>query len=396
LYHAPINFSFAAAALTAQGQYVVVSRQAFKDKGAALQVAQVERDRISLADVSLPIPWIEDSEMIGSIAVDAARSTVWVSEGKFVAGYAVDGMSRGPVHRLAAEGSGAEGLPAPLLLRGNKLCMGAGGVINVWDVEEFDRWSGSEFSSSVMDHESASSYSDGETSPNLSERNHGNMATFSKSLHSAISKDFCRLCASSLAATGRRDCSECLTTVCQGCAHIYKLTSLGETNTRLICNHCIPSIRKRILSQQMSSRMPVQQQQQQQRPSSLLRKTIAPHVRQQVVKGGGERRVIGLLESDFSEADRLFVSFENRQCGLSWSMNQQREVRWYVGHTGAITCVASLAEEARLIATGSRDKSVKLWDSRARVPVASLEGHTSLVTSLCLATLSKVFFHLFF
>ncbi len=382
LVHSPISFIMAAAEMTPQGQLVVVSRRAEQSQGASLRVARIERDALTLQEASLPMQWIEGSEAINAMALDSSRSTIWIASGNSVIGYAVDGTNRGPTHRLSAN---VETSSSSLLLRGSKLCLSSGGVVFGWDVDDFE---GSSEFSSVMDHESVSSLSDCEGSPPMY---HGSLSSFSKSLHAAISKEFCRICGGSLSASGggKRDCSECHTVVCVNCAHVYKLTSLGEKDTRLICNACIPSIRKRILSKQNAARPQQQQQLQQQQAEKRLshRRSWDPHLRQQVVKPGTEHRAIGMLRADFSAPDRLFMSFQGRQCGLAWSLEQQRELRWYVGHSSSITAFASCEESPQVLATGSRDTSTKIWDVRVRAPVFSLEGHKRAVTALCLANM---------
>jgi hypothetical protein len=390
LLYAPIPFSQAAAALSEQGHFAVASRRADREQGVSLRVTQVDRDNLSLNEVVLPTPWVDGNDVVSAMSLDAARSTVWIAAGRYVAGYAMDGSStRNPLYRLDPD---CDTLNSSLLLRGTKLCLGVGMMINVWDVDDFD--ASSEFSSSVMDHESVSSLSDCEGSPPMSLAAHhrpaknANASAFAKSLNAAIGREFCRICTHPFSDAGKRGCTECNTFVCADCAHVYKLTSLGEKDTRLICNLCIPSIRKRILGQQTASRGGSQPEKP--RASSFLqRKALAPHVRQQVVKPSTEHRVIGLLRADYSAPDRVFAAFLGRQCGLAWSMDQQRELRWFVGHAAAVTSAASLEEEPRVLATGSDDRSVKVWDYRSRAPVASLEGHRQPISSLCLASMKS-------
>ncbi len=51
------------------------------------------------------------------------------------------------------------------------------------------------------------------------------------------------------------------------------------------------------------------------------------------------------------------------------------------GHELAVVCVA-VSPDSSLVATGSKDKSVKLWDVSTGQEVRSLLGHQATVTSV--------------
>lgn len=51
------------------------------------------------------------------------------------------------------------------------------------------------------------------------------------------------------------------------------------------------------------------------------------------------------------------------------------------GHSGEVTDI-SLSVDNTMIASGSLDKSVRVWCARSSAPVAVLMGHQSLVTSV--------------
>jgi ribosome biogenesis protein YTM1 len=57
--------------------------------------------------------------------------------------------------------------------------------------------------------------------------------------------------------------------------------------------------------------------------------------------------------------------------------------RLYVSHTDWISAVAWHPISEKHVVTASYDKTVKLWDLRAGVPLHTLQGHTDKV--LCVA-----------
>src|SRR3954454_22036897 len=54
------------------------------------------------------------------------------------------------------------------------------------------------------------------------------------------------------------------------------------------------------------------------------------------------------------------------------------------GHQHTITCLA-FAPDGRLLASGSKDTTVRLWDLATGQPVATLEGHVDMVTAVAFA-----------
>ncbi len=381
LVSAPCGFSIGAAQLTHSGKYVVASR---RGDGAMVHVCHVSRDAMSFNDLVLPMPWLEnggqEDQLANAVAVDEQRSTFWINAGKYVAGYDVNDVSRGPLYRLHVDRRhAAPGAMSPMVVRKNLLCVGAGSWINVWDLEEVELASNSDMSSSVYE---SISCSEGESSPQMGDNQYYGSQRFATDL----GKKFCRSCNTTVFERGveKRECSECQTNVCATCIHTYKLTSLGETEARPICNSCIPSIRKRIGARTQGPR-PSSERIERERASSLCnRRDIPPHKQQEVVKRGASYRSVALMTADYSESDRLLLTFEKRQCALTWSVGHEQELRWFVGHTGAITAVASCESQMNMVATGATDQTAKIWDTRVRAPIMSLVGHQGGITSLCL------------
>src|SRR5262245_33452230 len=58
------------------------------------------------------------------------------------------------------------------------------------------------------------------------------------------------------------------------------------------------------------------------------------------------------------------------------------------GHKHTITCLA-FSRDGRLLASGSKDTTVKIWDWRARKCLATLEGHVDMVVAVSFSHDSK-------
>lgn len=336
------------------------------------------------------------AEHVHSVALDSERKLVWAaSGGKHVHGYKLHDVAGGPMFRCTT-GAASPSPFAPLLLRGSMVYLAHGSNLAGWDADELDVSSSScsDYSSHGGDHESLSSYSEGESSPPLSAHReigfYGSIK-FTQRLQSAISRHFCMLCGQSTELA--RDCSECRAHVCMTCSNVYKLTSLGEVKPRSICNGCIPSIRRRIHGQQQhpanSMRMPslLDRGRTLHAPAPIV-KSASPSVTQVVDnRGGGASvpRVIRFLDVDHSTADGLLVGFDGRPSSLSWSVESACAHRWFVGHTAPLSSIASTAAEPHLMATGSMDRSAKVWDSRVRRASMTLDGHANAVDAIALA-----------
>jgi peroxin-7 len=92
------------------------------------------------------------------------------------------------------------------------------------------------------------------------------------------------------------------------------------------------------------------------------------------------------MAADYTDNDRLLLSFDQRQCALTWSLEHAQELRWFVGHTGAITALASCEAQPTMLGTGSGDRTAKIWDARVRSPALTLHGHHGPVSAICLVS----------
>jgi WD40 repeat protein len=64
-------------------------------------------------------------------------------------------------------------------------------------------------------------------------------------------------------------------------------------------------------------------------------------------------------------------------------------IRTFEGHTGRVTSVA-FNPDGRLLASGSADETIKLWDVATGREVRTLEGHTGYVESVAFSPDGKL------
>lgn len=80
--------------------------------------------------------------------------------------------------------------------------------------------------------------------------------------------------------------------------------------------------------------------------------------------------------------DGNLLAFGSKDNSLSiWDAKNRFELATLIGHKGRISFVCFSAD-GNLLATGSEDGIIKLWDAKTRLGVATLEGHTSKITSI--------------
>ncbi len=69
-----------------------------------------------------------------------------------------------------------------------------------------------------------------------------------------------------------------------------------------------------------------------------------------------------------------------------WDVETQQEIVTLEGHTGRVSSVAFSPVDATLLATGSSDRTVKLWDVETQQEIVTLEDHTGGVSSVAFSS----------
>jgi len=97
-----------------------------------------------------------------------------------------------------------------------------------------------------------------------------------------------------------------------------------------------------------------------------------------VLQTGHALKVDGIA---FSPDERLLASGSADSTIKLWDTTTSHELRTLTGHAGWVRCVA-FNQDGRLLASGGADKTVKLWDTTTGIELRTLSGHASSINGL--------------
>lgn len=78
----------------------------------------------------------------------------------------------------------------------------------------------------------------------------------------------------------------------------------------------------------------------------------------------------------------------DRTCRL-WDVQRGTSIRLFLGHTDAVTCMA-MSPDGKLLASAGLDASIWLWDLGSSRPIKKMTGHAGAIHSLAFSAESSL------
>ena len=91
----------------------------------------------------------------------------------------------------------------------------------------------------------------------------------------------------------------------------------------------------------------------------------------------------------YSPDGKILASGSDDTAIKLWDVNTQRNIATFEGHTAWVHSVA-YSPDGKTLASGSDDKTVKLWDVNTQRNIATFEGHTRKVNSIAYSPDGKI------
>ena len=89
----------------------------------------------------------------------------------------------------------------------------------------------------------------------------------------------------------------------------------------------------------------------------------------------------GVYSVAFSPDGRILASGSRDKTVRLWDMTTRQQLRTLAGHTSVVWSVA-FSPDGRTLASGSADKTIRLWNAATGEQCAILTGHTAPVKSV--------------
>ncbi len=84
---------------------------------------------------------------------------------------------------------------------------------------------------------------------------------------------------------------------------------------------------------------------------------------------------------NFSPNGKMFASGSKDKSIKLWDVETHREIVTLHGHSGPINSV-NFSPDGKMFASGSKDKTIKLWDVATHSEITTLRGHSEPVRSV--------------